>query len=118
MCWRWGAAEAGDVLVVAVHDDDMVRKEKGKRRPVVPLEQRMKIVAAMEPVDYVTHTGGTGIERIVTALKPDVLAVGARRAAGPPREQLVNSYGGKVIAVGGPKSGSSSRLIERIAEMR
>jgi len=48
-----GAKELGDILVVAVNDDESVRALKGNNRPVVPLEDRMTIVAAMEPVDYV-----------------------------------------------------------------
>ena len=47
------AKRLGDILVVAVNDDDSVRRLKGSRRPVFPLAERMELVAALEDVDFV-----------------------------------------------------------------
>ncbi len=45
------AKELGDILIVGVLDDDTV--ESYKRRPVMSLEERMKIVSRLKGVDLV-----------------------------------------------------------------
>jgi len=56
--FHWGhveffrrARELGDVLVVGVHDDDTVAAYK--RRPVLTMEERMRVVAGCRWVDEV-----------------------------------------------------------------
>ncbi len=44
----------GDALVVAVDTDASVRQVKGEGRPVIGEEQRLRILAALAAVDYVT----------------------------------------------------------------
>ncbi len=70
------AREAGDVLVVAVNDDASVRRLKGPSRPVVPLEQRMAVLAALECVDWVVPFGEDSPVELLEALKPDVRVKG------------------------------------------
>ena len=47
------ASKHGDRLVVALNTDRSARELKGEGHPVLPLEQRMAVVAALEAVDYV-----------------------------------------------------------------
>ena len=47
------ARAVGDVLVVAVNDDASVRALKGEQRPIHPIAERMELLAALRPVDYV-----------------------------------------------------------------
>jgi rfaE bifunctional protein nucleotidyltransferase chain/domain len=41
------ASREGDVLVVAVNDDDSVRRLKGPGRPILPAPDRAELVAAL-----------------------------------------------------------------------
>ena len=47
------AAELGDILIVAVNDDDSVRRLKGESRPVNGLQARSTVLAGLRSVDYV-----------------------------------------------------------------
>ena len=42
-----------DILVVGINSDKSVQRYKGPSRPIIPLEQRIIMVAALESVDYV-----------------------------------------------------------------
>jgi D-beta-D-heptose 7-phosphate kinase / D-beta-D-heptose 1-phosphate adenosyltransferase len=48
------AKSYGDKLVVALNSDESTRRLKGDNRPILSLEERMKIVAGLQSVDYVT----------------------------------------------------------------
>jgi rfaE bifunctional protein nucleotidyltransferase chain/domain len=48
------AAEEADLLVVAVNDDESVRRLKGDGRPIMNAEHRAELVAALRCVDLVT----------------------------------------------------------------
>lgn len=67
----------GDKLVVALNSDASVAKLKGKTRPIIPLEQRMKMVAALECVDYVVSFEEETPHEIVQRVKPEVLVKGS-----------------------------------------
>ncbi len=111
-----GAREMGDVLVVAINDDESVRALKGKGRPVIGLEDRMAVVAAMEPVDYVVPFGETTVTPIIELIRPDVHAKGADYTEETvPERDVVASYGGRTAIVGDPKDHSSSDLITEIS---
>ena len=65
-----------DKLVVALNDDDSVKRLKGQGRPVKPLEQRLKVLECIETVDYVTYfSEDTPLETIKT-IKPHCIIKG------------------------------------------
>jgi len=47
------ARAQGDLLAVGVNDDASVSRLKGPHRPILPLEQRLRILAGFAAVDYV-----------------------------------------------------------------
>jgi D-beta-D-heptose 7-phosphate kinase/D-beta-D-heptose 1-phosphate adenosyltransferase len=71
------AKSKGDKLVVAVNSDTSVRGLKGGNRPVVPLEHRMKVLAALEWVDFVVPFDEISPLEIIKEIRPDVLVKGA-----------------------------------------
>jgi D-beta-D-heptose 7-phosphate kinase/D-beta-D-heptose 1-phosphate adenosyltransferase len=73
---RWAKAQ-GDVLIVGVNSDESVRKLKGVTRPIMSLEDRMEMLAALECVDYVIPFGEDRPRELIAALKPDVYVKGA-----------------------------------------
>ncbi|MHA1568786.1 MAG: adenylyltransferase/cytidyltransferase family protein [Alphaproteobacteria bacterium] len=110
-----GAAQEGDVLVVALNSDASVRALKGEGRPVVPLEERVEIIAAMECVDYLTTFEETMVTELLLLLKPDVHAKGTDyRVDTVPEVETVRSYGGRVAIVGDPKDHNTTDILARI----
>ena len=110
-----GARELGDVLVVGINSDQQVALQKGAGRPVLPASERAEIVAALEPVTYVTIFDEPTVEELLLALKPDVHAKGTDYTTDTvPERNVVRSYGGQVAIVGDPKDHSTSGIIARL----
>jgi rfaE bifunctional protein nucleotidyltransferase chain/domain len=110
-----GAADEGDVLVVAVNSDASVRRLKGPGRPIVPLADRVEMVAALEGVDYVTTFEETNVTPLLLRLKPHVHAKGSDYTVDTvPEVETVRAYGGRVAITGGPKDFNTTDLIVRL----
>jgi len=91
------ARAQGDSLVVGLNSDRSVRLIKGDSRPIYPAAERALILAALEMVDYVVVFDETRAERIVRAVKPDVLVKGEDwRDKIVDGQSFVESYGGRV----------------------
>ncbi|MCM8770963.1 MAG: D-glycero-beta-D-manno-heptose 1-phosphate adenylyltransferase, partial [Candidatus Omnitrophica bacterium] len=111
------AKKKGDVLVVGVNSDSSVRKIKGKRRPLVNEKDRLRIVAALESVDYVTLFKETTPLNLIKGIKPDILIKGADwDRAHIVGAEFVEAYGGEVLTVPLVKNRSTSKLIKEIAK--
>ncbi len=113
--YLWQARQKGDFLVVGLNSDLSVRKIKGPSRPVNPETYRAEVLAALEVVDYVVLFEEETPEKLIKALRPDVLVKGADW----PEEKivgasLVKSYGGQVIRIPFSFQVSTSQIIERI----
>ena len=70
------AKEQGDKLIVGINSDSSIKKLKGQERPFVALEERLKIVAALEFVDYVVPFDENDPLEIIKKIKPDVIVKG------------------------------------------
>jgi len=74
-CLRF-AKEQGNILIVALNDDESISRLKGPSRPVLPLRDRMSIIAGLEFVDYViSFSEDTPLETI-KLIKPDIIVKG------------------------------------------
>jgi rfaE bifunctional protein nucleotidyltransferase chain/domain len=112
-----GARALGDLLVVAINSDQQVAEQKGPGRPILSEAERAEIVAALEPVDWVTIFSEPTVEELLLTIRPDVHAKGTDYTEDTvPEREVVKSYGGKVAIVGDPKDHSTSLLIKTISE--
>ena len=113
------ARALGDRLIVAVNDDESVRRLKGPSRPVVPLEDRMSVLAALADVDWVVPFAEDTPARLIEAVLPDVLVKGGDyepdAIAG---SEAVRRAGGEVRVLPLLEGRSTSSLIQRIHEKR
>ena len=108
------AQQHADVLVVALNTDASARALKGPDRPYVTLNERMEIIAALAGVDYVTSFAEPTAHALVEALRPDVYVKGTDRTPDTtPERELVESLGGRLVFLGGPKERSSTDLGRR-----
>lgn len=67
--------ELCDYLVVGVSTDELIAKEKGKR-PVIPFEERIKLVKAIKYVDEVIPQIDKDKQRVVDDHNIDAISVG------------------------------------------
>lgn len=110
-----GAAQEADLLVVAVNDDESVRRLKGEGRPILRAEDRAAIVAALRVVDYVVIFPEPTVAPLLEALRPEVHCKGTDYTADTvPERETVHAYGGRIAIVGDPKDHSTRELLARI----
>ena len=108
------ACREADRLVVALNTDESARKNKGPNRPLVPLAERMELVAALEGVAFVTSFGEPSAHALLEALRPEVHVKGIDwTAETTPERDVVKAYGGRVAICGDPKTHSSTKLISK-----
>jgi D-beta-D-heptose 7-phosphate kinase / D-beta-D-heptose 1-phosphate adenosyltransferase len=92
------ASALGDVLVVGVNDDASVRRLKGAERPIVPLADRVTVVAALAAVDHVVVLEDDEPTSVLERLRPDVHCKGGDYGAGDTlaEREAVERAGGQV----------------------
>jgi D-beta-D-heptose 7-phosphate kinase/D-beta-D-heptose 1-phosphate adenosyltransferase len=116
------ARALGDVLLVAIQSDAHAREQKGPSRPITPVAERAEIVAAFQAVDAALElTDSLSSEEFVKEFAPDVLvtASGASvRKAGKVQQVAPGISGTKVIQIPPEPGHSTSRLIQRIKQLR
>lgn len=109
------ARSRGDLLVVALNDDDSVRALKGAGRPHVPLTERAELVAALACVDRVTWFGERDLEATLRALRPAVHAKGTDYTAeGVPEAAVDRELGIEIAICGDPKTHATGEMLQRL----
>lgn len=109
------SAELGDVLVVLVNSDDSVRRYKGDSRPVISLAERMRILAAIGVVSYVSSFDEDTPVSYLQKLSPDVHTKGGDYAKNDlPEAEVVEMAGGKVVLLPNFGETRTSRIIKKI----
>ena len=111
-----GARAHGSALIVGVNSDASVRRlGKAGDRPLVPAEERARLLAAMASVDCVVVFDQDTPLELIKALKPDVLIKGAdyepSQIVGA---KEVEGWGGRVVSVPLVPNQSTTSLIQRL----
>jgi len=110
-----GARAAGRSLVVAVNSDASARRLKGPGRPVVPLEERLEVVAALGCVDWVTWFEDDTVGPLLRLLRPTAHAKGTDYTEDSvPERAVARELGIRTVIVGDPKRHASSEIIRTI----
>lgn len=105
----------GDLLIVGINSDSSVKGIKGPHRPILPQQDRTELIAAMEMVDYVVLFDEPDPYRLISSIRPSVLAKGGDWG----KEKIiggdfVEEDGGRVVVIPYIKGFSSTEIIERI----
>lgn len=108
------ARSQGDVLIIGINSDASVRRNKGGNRPIVPQENRARVLAALESVDYVVVFDEDEPAQLVEELLPDVLVKGADWSHYVSGREAVEKNGGKVILADLTEGQSTTGIIETI----
>jgi len=98
---------------VAINSDSSIKKIKGEKRPVVPQEQRMQVVAALESVDFVVVFSEEDPLKVIKEIQPDILVKGGDWEVGTIiGREIVEKNGGKVCSIPLMKGISTTNIIE------
>ena len=113
------AAKLGDYLIVAINSDDSVQRLKGSGRPINSLEERMKVVSALQAVDCVVSFDKDTPRELLELIKPDILAKGGDYK----KDQvvcfeLVEGYGGEVVVLDEVPNISTTAILKQGRQAR
>ncbi|QVL55508.1 MAG: adenylyltransferase/cytidyltransferase family protein [Simkaniaceae bacterium] len=108
------ASQQADVLLMALNSDSSIQKYKSPLRPIVPLEHRLEMVAALQFVDYVTYFNETDPIAFLELVKPDVHVNGAEYGNECIEAKVVKKHGGRIHIVQLVPGLSTSNLIKKI----
>ena len=107
--------QLGDVLIVAIDDDVSVKQLKGPGRPVIRAAERLRIISALDSVDYVVVFSSQQLNTLIETLRPAVLTKGSNyetdTIAG---REIVEHFGGRVERIPVTEDISASRIINNI----
>lgn len=67
------ALQHGDILIVGVDSDELTRARKGPGRPIVPQDERLRMLAHLRHVHILTLKNlKDGLARLIEVVRPDV----------------------------------------------
>jgi D-beta-D-heptose 7-phosphate kinase / D-beta-D-heptose 1-phosphate adenosyltransferase len=105
----------GDILIIAIDDDMSVRKIKGPGRPIISQHNRVRILSALDSVDYVVVFSSDKLLSLIDIIRPEILTKGSNYTAEEVYGgQLVEKYGGTVKLIPVTEDISSSTIINSI----
>lgn len=105
----------GDVLVVAIDDDESVSSLKGPGRPIISEKERISILCALDSVDYVVVFSSKQLNKIIEIIRPAVLTKGSNYIFEDViGRELVERCGGRIMLIPITNNISSSSIINDI----
>ena len=111
------ARALGASLVVALNTDASAKRlGKGPERPINPLQDRLAVIAALEPVSVATWFDEDTPLQLILGIRPDVLAKGGDwKVDSIAGAREVQSWGGSVHAIPFEHARSTTALVEKLS---
>lgn len=110
------ASKQADVLILALNTDRSIQQYKSPLRPIIPLDHRIRMVAALDMVDFVTWFDETDPRQILARIKPDVHVNGAEYGENCIEADVVRAHGGRIHIVQLIPGLSTSQIIKKVVE--
>lgn len=108
----------GDKLLVLLNSDNSIKLNKGHKRPILKLNERLSILNSIEYIDYILVFNELTPEKIISKIKPDFLTKGSEykksKIAG---SQLVLKNKGKIHLIKMLKKYSTTNIIKKIKNL-
>lgn len=108
------AKQLADLLIVALNTDESIKAYKSPLRPIIPLECRLQMMAALEMVDYVTWFHETDPRVLLQLIRPDVHVNGAEYGHDCVEAEVVREGGGRLHIIDLVPGLSTSEIIKKI----
>ncbi|MBI1975416.1 MAG: adenylyltransferase/cytidyltransferase family protein [Candidatus Vogelbacteria bacterium] len=110
------AKELGDVLIVGVDSDALARRRKTPNRPIVPQDERVRLLSHLRSVDIVTlRDTEQEINELVRIVRPDVL-IASETTKDFPWQALkpIEALCGKIVRLPAQATTSTTERIRRL----
>lgn len=111
------ARELGDMLVVGLNSDASIKRLKGQDRPINNVEDRLKLLSALECVDYVVVFEEDTPINLIEKIRPEVLVKGGdyeiETIVG---YEFLKSYGGITTTIPLVEGLSTTGLIDKMTK--
>jgi len=112
------ARALGDALYVGLNGDASTARLKGTGRPLVPAQERARLLAALRIVSAAIIFEDDTADVLIRALLPEVYVKGGDYASkGLPERPTVEAYGGRVALIDYLPGHSTTELIARIKRL-
>ena len=108
------ASKQADILILALNTDASIKKYKSPDRPLIPLQERLQMVAALQFVDYVTYFEETDPLLLLEKIKPDVHVNGSEYGENCVEAEIVKKHGGRLHIVSLIPGLSTTQIVEKI----
>tara|TARA_B100000029_G_scaffold515609_1_gene623513 strand:- start:146 stop:1585 length:1440 start_codon:yes stop_codon:yes gene_type:complete len=110
------ARTLGDLLIVAINDDESVRQLKGGDRPINQLEHRASVLKGLRAVDCVVTFSEDTPDELLRLIRPDILVKGGDYK---PDEvigaEIVSEYGGAVHVLTLVEGLSTTQILKKLS---
>ena len=112
------AKKAGDILIIALENDEKIKRLKGKNRPIHSQKMRAEMLAALKSVDFIIclpfMKNNKDYLDLVEKVKPNIIAVTAGDPKLKNKKQQAKFIGGKVkIIINRIKTPSTREIVEQ-----
>jgi len=94
-----------------------IQRYKDTKRPIIPLKQRMLLIAALEMVDYVTYFNEVDPIQILSEIRPDVHVNGSEYGQRCIERETVVTQKGRIHIVEKIPGLSTSYIINKIKKI-
>lgn len=111
------ASQVADVLIVALNTDRSIQAYKSADRPIIALNYRLEMMAALGFVDYVTWFDETDPRQVLSVIQPDVHVNGAEYGEDCIEKGTVKAHGGRMHIVSLLPGLSTSTILKKIQQL-
>ncbi len=112
------AKKEGDILIVLLNDDNSIKRQKGENRPIIPQDERARMLEALEAVDYVVIFDEDKPLELLKEIQPRKHVKGGSFIPERIKEEkeLLESWGGEFKNFELEEGFSTTNIIEKILE--
>ena len=111
------AASKGEILVVGINCDEVVKKLKGEGRPIQGQNERVAIVSALKMVDCAFIFTEDDPRNFLKIIRPDIHVKGGDYTEEILEKPIVEAHGGKISIVSFKEGYSTSEIINKIISL-
>lgn len=112
------AKSKGDILILLLNSDSSIKRNKGNNRPIIPENERARLLAGLECVDYVVIFSEDTPLKVLEKIKPQVHVKGGsvEKARITEEQSLLEKWKGKFIQLPLEPGLSTTNIIKKILE--
>ncbi len=109
------AKKNGDILVVGIDDDEKTKARKGLNRPVVPEDERFRMLAHLRSVDVIVPKGlGQSSLYLLQTVQPDVLIISETTKHSEEKIKKMEKFCGEIKMLPPQATTSTSAKIRKL----